>query len=63
MGLYKSPLELIEYRESEMLTTKLKKVNIDLSVKELKHIQTISLEEGVKKTIDWMRDYYRIDKK
>ncbi len=55
-----APLDLIEYKESEMLTTKLKKVNIDLSVKELNHTQTISLEEGVKKTIDWMREYYRI---
>ena len=57
----KAPLDLIEYKESEMLTTKLKKVNIDLSIKELGHIQTISLEEGVKKTIDWMKEYYRID--
>ena len=56
----KTPLALIEYKESEMLTTKLKKVNFDLSVKELGHIQTISLEEGIKKTLDWMREYYRL---
>jgi dTDP-glucose 4,6-dehydratase len=57
----KAPAALIEYKESEMLTTKLKKVNIDLSIKELGHIQTISLEQGVKKTIDWMKEYYRLD--
>jgi dTDP-glucose 4,6-dehydratase len=51
---------LIEYRDSEKLTTKLKKVNIDLSVRELDHRQTIGLEEGVQKTIDWMITYYRI---
>jgi dTDP-glucose 4,6-dehydratase len=51
---------LIEYRESEMLTTKLKKVNIDLSILELDHKETISLQEGVKRTVDWMRDFYRI---
>lgn len=56
-----APLNLIEYKEAEMLTTKLKKVNNDLSVKELKHKETISLEEGVKRTIDWMRDYYRLN--
>ena len=56
-----APLNLIEYKESEMLTTRLKNVNIDLSVKELGHKQTISLEEGVKKTIDWMKSYYRLD--
>ena len=52
--------DLIEYRESEMLTTKIKKVSNDLSIKELDHKETISLEEGVKRTIDWMRNYYRI---
>lgn len=59
----KAPISLIEYKDSEMLTTKLKKVNVDLSVKELGHVETVRLEEGVKKTIDWMRDYYRIDSK
>jgi dTDP-glucose 4,6-dehydratase len=52
--------KLLEYKESEMLTTKVKKVNIDLSINELNHKETISLEEGIKRTIDWMRDYYRI---
>lgn len=55
----KASKSLIEYKESEMLTTKLKKTNIDLSIKELNHKQTISLEDGVKKTIDWMKEYYR----
>ncbi len=32
-----------------MLTTKEKKVDISLSIKELNHQQTVSLEEGVKK--------------
>ena len=56
----KAPRELIEYKKSEILTTKQKKVNIDLSIKELGHKETISLEEGVRRTIDWMRDYYRL---
>ncbi|MDP8200859.1 MAG: NAD(P)-dependent oxidoreductase [Candidatus Tenebribacter burtonii] len=52
--------ELITFKESEVLTTKDKRVNIELSIKELNHKTTISLEEGVKKTIDWMKDYYRL---
>ncbi len=56
----KAPRKLIEYKEAEVLTTKIKKVNNDLAVKELDHKETISLEEGVKKTIDWMIDYYRL---
>lgn len=51
---------LIEFRDPEKLTTRLKKVNNNLSIRELGHKETVSLEEGVKKTIDWMRDYYRI---
>lgn len=51
---------LIEYKESEILTTKIKKVNIDRAIKDLDHKETVSLEEGVKKTIDWMREYYKI---
>lgn len=57
----KAPIELIEFKEAEMLTTKIKKVNNDLSVNELNHKESISLEEGVKRTIDWMRDYYRLE--
>lgn len=51
---------LIVYKESEKLTTKIKKVDVALSVKELNHKSTVKLEEGVKKTIDWMKDYYRL---
>lgn len=49
---------LIEYKDSEKLTTKLKKVDISLALKELNLQESIGLEEGVKRTIDWMRDYY-----
>ncbi|MCC2630523.1 MAG: Nucleoside-diphosphate-sugar epimerase [Candidatus Paceibacter sp.] len=50
--------KLIEYKDSEVLTTKSKKVDISKAKKDLKHELTISLEDGVKKTIDWMRSYY-----
>ncbi|MFA6725340.1 MAG: NAD(P)-dependent oxidoreductase [Candidatus Cloacimonadaceae bacterium] len=53
-----APRDLIQYRNSEKLTTKIKKVDISLSVKELGHKQTVSLEEGIKLTIDWMKKYY-----
>ena len=55
-----APRELITYKESEVLTTKEKKVNIDLSINELDHKSTVSLKEGVKRTIDWMKEYYRL---
>ena len=53
-----APRKLINYEKSEKLTTKIKKVDISLSKKELNHKMTISLKEGVKLTIDWMKEYY-----
>jgi len=50
--------KLIKYAESEKLTTKIKKVDISLAKKELGHKETVSLEEGVKRTIDWMKEHY-----
>lgn len=52
--------DLIKYKESEVLTTKDKKVDISLAKKELNHKETVSLKQGVKNTIDWMKDYYRL---
>lgn len=52
--------DLITYKESEILTTKIKRVDISKSEKDLNHALTVTLEEGVKRTVDWMRDYYGI---
>ena len=52
---------LVTYvNENEILTTKHKLVNVDKAVRDLKHENTIDLDNGVKKTIEWMKDYYRI---
>jgi dTDP-glucose 4,6-dehydratase len=48
---------LITYKDSEPLTTKTKKPDLFLSISELNHKQTVNLEEGVKKTIDWMKNF------
>jgi len=50
--------DLISYRDSEKLTTKVKIVDTSLSKKELGHKQTVSLEDGIKRTVDWMRELY-----
>ncbi|MFH0865654.1 MAG: NAD(P)-dependent oxidoreductase [Bacteroidota bacterium] len=52
--------KLIVYKESEMLTTKYKKVDISNSLRDLKHRSTVELKDGVKMTIDWMKDYYKL---
>ena len=52
--------KLITYQDSEILTTKNKQVDISKAVKDLDHRLTISLKEGIKKTIEWMKEYYKI---
>jgi len=56
----KSDKNLIKYEGNEKLTTKIKKLDNNLAIKELDHNETVSLKEGVESTIDWMIDYYRI---
>ncbi len=50
---------LISYQESEILTTKDKRVDVSKSEKDLNHQNSFSLEDGVKRTVEWMKDYYK----
>ena len=52
---------LVTYDErSEILTTKDKYVNSKKAREDLNHQDTTSLQDGVKKTVDWMREYYGV---
>jgi dTDP-glucose 4,6-dehydratase len=51
---------LVEYRESEVLTTRHKHVDVSKSVNDLGHKSTVSLEEGVKRTVQWMKEVYNL---
>lgn len=46
---------LVQYRDSEVLTTKAKVVDISKAVKDLGHRTTYSLDEGMSLTAEWMR--------
>ena len=50
---------LVEYRESEKMTTKIKRVDTAKSVRDLGHRNTYSLEEGTRLTAEWMRSVYK----
>jgi len=52
---------LVEYRDLEILTTKIKKVDVSKSIRDLDHKNTYSLEEGLRHTANWMRQVYKID--
>jgi dTDP-glucose 4,6-dehydratase len=51
---------LVNHQESEILTTKWKRVDTTKSVKDLNHKNSYSLEDGMRLTTDWMKDAYRI---
>jgi dTDP-glucose 4,6-dehydratase len=51
---------LVHYQESEILTTKLKRVDTSKSVRDLDHKNSYSLLDGMKLTTDWMRQAYRL---
>ncbi len=53
---------LVHYKDSEILTTKSKRVDISKSVRDLDHKSTYSLKEGIRLTAQWMCKIYDIDK-
>ena len=53
--------ELVEYRDSEILTTKDKHVDTSKSKRDLKHKDSYTLREGIKLTAQWMRGVYGLE--
>ena len=51
---------LITIAESESMTTMKKLTNNTLSIADLGHRDTVSLAEGVKNTVAWMKEYYKL---
>jgi dTDP-glucose 4,6-dehydratase len=51
---------LVEHRDSEILTTKIKRVDAAKAVRDLGHTNSYDLEEGMKITADWMRKVYNL---
>lgn len=51
---------LVSYKDSEPMTTLNKIVDTGKSVRDLGHRNTVSLEEGLRITADWMRSVYNI---
>jgi dTDP-glucose 4,6-dehydratase len=53
---------LVEYRDSEVLTTRHKRVDASKAVRDLGHFNSYSLEEGLRLTARWMCRVYDIQK-
>jgi len=50
----------VEYRSTEEHNTLTKKPSSEKAVRDLDHDPSTTLEEGIPRTIDWMRDYYDV---
>jgi dTDP-glucose 4,6-dehydratase len=53
--------QLVEYKEAQEETTLVKKVDALKAARDLGHKSTVSLEEGIPKTIEWQKEVYGID--
>jgi len=51
---------LVTHRDSEILTTKFKRVDTSKSVSDLDHKNSYSLADGMRLTADWMRRVYNL---
>lgn len=51
---------MVTYYEAEPFTTQVKTIDFSKSIKDLKHDPTVTPEEGIKKTVEWMKWYYRV---
>lgn len=52
--------ELIRFEDSEILTTMHKRVDNDRAKQDLDMRTTVALEEGISRTLAWMREVYRV---
>lgn len=52
---------IVTYYEAEPFTTKVKTIDFSKATKDLKHDPKVDPEEGIKRTVEWMRWYYRVE--
>jgi len=51
---------LVTYKDYEPQTTRYKKIDASKAIRDLNHNPRVSLEEGVKRTIAWMKEVYKL---
>lgn len=52
---------MVTYEEAEPFTTQIKTMDFSKAVRDLKHDPKVSPEEGIRRTVEWMKWYYRIE--
>ena len=53
---------LVEYKEAEPFTTRDKRVDVTKALRDLRHAPQVSLEEGIARTVAWMREAYGLER-
>jgi dTDP-glucose 4,6-dehydratase len=51
---------IVTYKETEPFTTKVKSTDCSKAIRDLEHDPMISPEEGIRRTVEWMKWYYRM---
>jgi len=51
---------LVTYKDAEPFTTKTKPVDCSKAVRDLKHDPKVTPEEGIRRTVDWMKQQYGV---
>ena len=52
---------LVAYKDSEPFTTKVKAMDFAKAVRDLHHDPEVPPEEGIRRTVEWMRSFYRVE--
>jgi dTDP-glucose 4,6-dehydratase len=50
---------LVQHKDAEIMTTKIKRVDNAKAVRDLGQVDSVSLEEGLRRTVEWMRSVYQ----
>ena len=52
---------IVSYKEDELFTTKVKHMDFSKAVKDLNHDPKVTPEEGIRRTVEWMRYKYNTE--
>jgi dTDP-glucose 4,6-dehydratase len=51
---------IVTYKEAEAFTTKVKTIDFSKAIKDLNHNPVVDPAEGIRRTVEWMKWFYRI---
>jgi len=54
---------LVTYQEAEPQTTKVKTMDFSKAVRDLSHDPKVGPKEGITRTVEWMKEYYKMEAK